>query len=245
LDNTTDQIKVILFHIGILSFPDEKYLFVTNDTSRKILQRALLHNVVSETKFEIVNSLLNEGNIQPILEFMNNQGIYKSDKSETFTQQNELTPQAVFVSLLNMKENFTKLEKPVYKEEDGKILYWIDAFSIQGKVINITEWKNVQIDYLDIPGETTKGRPSDTERLNKVNRLRNMNKEDVWKLKVCSWSKVNPDQSMEAIVQLAYDEQARKYAEEIQKRYPESTIYVHVALSVGTTHILHNSWLIQ
>jgi len=108
-------------------------------------QHALLHKYQSAT--EIVDRFLQKGNIAPLLEYMQSQEMYTSLKPETFNQQNELTPQAMFVSHLNIQQKRTLFEQTI--NDNNR---WVDALSIYDNIINVTEWKNLQLDFLEIEG---------------------------------------------------------------------------------------------
>jgi len=127
-------------------------LRVTNSATQTLINDLYLqekHYHDSSFK-QIIENFYNKGIICPILNYMESTGLYKANKPEIFNLQNELTPQAIFVALLNVNKPRTEFEQPIFKNR--KPIYWIDSLSLDADLINIVEWKNVQIDYLYIPG---------------------------------------------------------------------------------------------
>jgi len=239
-DDATWQCTSILLHMGALTyFPDTNkthLLHLTNPSARSILARVLLSNLPEYD--DKIDAFFEKGEIGPVLEFMESQGLYKSDKFETFQEQNELAPQAMFVALLNSKRRLTEYEHHLLTTDR-----WVDAVSIYKDIIQVTEWKNIKLDYLDIPGEHNKGYISKEQCLKKMTKLRSFQKLDVYQLKTTLFERYHTGKTMDAIIKDTYP-QAHKYAKEIQKMNPFATIYVHVALSVGTSWILHHTCLL-
>jgi len=129
-------------------YPDKNkthLLHWTNPSAWLILAWVLLSNLPEYD--DKIDSFFEKGDIGPVLDFMESQGLYKSDK-ETFQEQNELAPQVMFVALLNCKWRLTEYEHHLLTADR-----WVDAVSTYKDIIQVTEWKNIKLDYLDIPGE--------------------------------------------------------------------------------------------
>jgi len=237
-EDATFQCTTILFYIGAITihpnYPNK--LSLTSPSARNVLSRTYLS--ITPDFDDRVQLFLEQGNIAPLLTFMETQGIYKSEKAETFSLQNELAPQSMFVALLNTKYRTTEFEKRIIKEDSQ---LWIDATSTYN-VIQVTEWKNIKLDFLVVPGTSNGPYLSQEECIRKAQILRKMNKEDVYNLKTTSFERFHPNLSMNEIIQFSFNSQALPYARQIQQENPNARLFVHVALSVGTSWILHQTW---
>jgi len=235
-DNNYEQIKAMLFYLGALTLSNTKgFLIITNPATRRLIKKAYLQKF--QTSRDMIDIFYKEGNIGHLLQYMESTGLYKSLKPETFSQQNEIAPQAMFVALVNLDASLTIFEEHI-RDPDC----WIDCYSECGNLINIIEWKNVQLDYLFVPGAKNKNPYTSQDRSRKANILRCLPKNDVWNLKKVSWDNYQPDQTMIQIVEDAFKNQAKPYAVQIQKNHPNQKIVIHVALSVGTSHILYKTY---
>jgi len=173
---------------------------------------------------------------------MQSQGMYTSLKPETFNQQNELTPQAMFVSHLNIQQKRTIFEQTI--NDNNR---WVDALSIYDNIINVTEWKNLQLDFLEI--EACDNNPNLVYRreacIHKVSKLRSMTLEEVLKLKVTHFDQLKRNgQTMVYILNNGFH-QACQYAIPIQNNHLSSVVYVHCAFSIGTSWIVYKSGIVN
>jgi len=239
-DDATFQCTSILLYIGALSFRvgSTAHIYITNPSAKTVMSRILISNTSLDYESQVTNFLF-QGDIGPLLQYMECQGLYKSEKVETFTLQNEIAPQSIFVALLNTKRYTTKFEQHIYE-----IDRWVDAFSVQNDAYQVTEWKNKLLDFVVVPDAPTSKSKEDIIR--KVHLLRNMNKENVYNLKVASFDKFHPNKTMSEIIDETYAVQALPYATHIRKNAnTKIRVFVHVALSVGTSWILHKTWILD
>jgi len=195
----------------------------------------------------VLKNFFVKNEIKWLLEYMESTGAYNSTKLETFSQQNELTPQAIFAALISIHGDTAKFEYSLQTTtgEDR----WVDNVAWFGSAIQIIEWKNVQLDYLEVPGFLKEDWniknlcAVDKElAMKKVEYLKEMTKDNVLNLKVVSFSKYNKGLTMQQIINSGMV-QAKEYANIIGQDQSNrgKLIFVHVALSVGTTKILHET----
>jgi len=242
LRDSTNEWIVILFHIGALSFKENsRELTKTNYSAESIISECYLYAINYLNSYQRnIMEYYSQNNIQPILELMETNGIYRSNKAESFINQDEKIPHSIFVALLSTQKVSVEVEFE-YKIETEHI-NWIDVLSIVGYSIQITEWKNIPIQYVFVPGQDNDPNLHTRKEIlmEKVRALRDMKKNDVRKLKVVDYDKFYPGLTMEEIINNTFP-QVHNYAEKIQQQHSKADIYVHVALSVGTTWILHDT----
>jgi hypothetical protein len=188
-----DQYILILFHFGLITYYNNnnnnyQQLTITNNFSllnlKRIMKNSLPDNDLIPINTKIQNFLI-KGEIKPILDFIENSGIYRTTKPEVFENQNEMIPQSIFSVIVDIDFPATKCEYHIVEPKKEK---WIDCYSRFGVISQIIEWKNIPLDFVEVPNDNQNENYNisniTSNNLNlfqkKISKLRKMNKNDIY-----------------------------------------------------------------